>query len=94
MGYSYLYIVVFLVLLMFLARIFLPIIIYLLPIFLVIYIVRLLFFRASTKKHEDFNEYTQKTDDSAYDDYTYSSNPDIIDVDYKIVDEKETDNTY
>ncbi len=94
MGYSYLYIVVFLALLMFLARIFLPIIIYLLPVFLVIYIVRLLFFKVSTRKHENSNEYTQKTDDSAYDDYTYSSNPDVIDVDYTIVDEKETDDTY
>jgi Ca2+/Na+ antiporter len=90
MDYNYLYLVLLLVLFMFLARIFLPIVIYLLPVFLIIYIVKSIIKYRKIKKEMNNNEYTQTTH-STNQNHTYSSDSDIIDVDYKIVEEKETD---
>ena len=81
MGYSYLYIFCVLILLMFLIRIFLPFIVYLIPILFIVFVLKSIFSKKEKHTYEYKEEYSENM----------NSSPDIIDVDYKVVDEKETD---
>lgn len=92
MGYSFIYLFCVLVLIMLALRIFLPIVIYLFPVLVIIAIVRILFNRRKTK--QTTYEQTYYNQDSTYHQDTnyqnqYHGDPDIIDVDYKVVDEDE-----
>lgn len=86
MGYNFLYSLCFLILMMFLLRIFLPFLIYLIPVFLVVYIIKAL----SRKKKTNNSTYEETYyHQDTYNQPNQSSNPDIIDVDYKVVDEED-----
>lgn len=89
MGYGFIYLLCVLILLMLALRFFLPIVIYLLPVFIIIWIIKRIF---SSKRHQTHTNQEEKT----YYESTYQnqqpSDPDIIDVDYKVVDEE--DNTH
>ncbi len=87
MGYSFLYLLIFMMIIMFVLRIFLPIVIWLLPVFIVLWLITTIF-RSRPKRKDQTTTYDQ----TYYQQDTYqqqSSNPDIIDVDYKVVDEKQ-----
>lgn len=81
---SYIYLIVFLVVLMFILRFLIPIFIWLIPILIVIYILRSLKKTRHQEKSTTKNTYYHT--ESTYNDHDEN---DIIDVDYKVVDEKE-----
>lgn len=91
MRYGFIYLLCVLVLLMLALRFFLPFFIYLFPIFAVLWIIKILF-RSRRQKNQTSNE------ERTYYESTYQNNqtsdPDIIDVDYKVVDEQEQDDTH
>lgn len=92
MGYSYLYLFCLLILIMVVMRFFLPFLIYLIPIFLIVYVVKAIFTRSKTKSTYDETYYDQQKayDQTRQSQQTYqSSDPNVIDVDYKVVDEEE-----
>ncbi len=81
-GYIYLFIV--LILLMFILRFLIPILIWLIPIFIVVYIIRSL---KNTKTKESSTTYSNDT----YESYNQNKeNDSVIDVEYKVVDEEDT----
>ena len=80
MGYNFIYLLCVLVLIMLALRLFLPILI-----ILVIWIIRKLFF-SRRQSHEDKED--QEYYESLYQDYQ-NQDSDVIDVDYKVVDEHE-----
>ena len=82
MGYNFIYLLCVLVLIMLALRLFLPILIVLIGVILVIWIIRKLFF-SRRQSHEDQEYY-----ESLYQDYQ-NQDSDVIDVDYKVVDEHE-----
>ena len=86
MGYSYLYLFCFLILIMVVMRFFLPFLIYLIPILFTVYIVKAIFARKSTTYEQTYQE--QKT---TYHQTNQSSDPNVIDVDYKVVNEEDND---
>jgi purine-cytosine permease-like protein len=66
-------------------RFFIPFIIYLLPILLIVYVIKALF----SKKHT----HNENTQDYHEQETTYhQTHDDIIDVDYKVVDEEDDHN--
>ncbi len=79
-GFLYFLIVMFVILMLF--RFLMPIFIWLLPIFLVYWLIRKLFFKPKQKTTYDYTYYEQRQDDETI-------NNDIIDVDYRVVDEEE-----
>lgn len=87
MGYSFLYLLIFLIIIMFVLRIFLPMIIYLIPVFVILWILGIIF-RPKHKK-EKTSTYEQTYYEDTY--QQQSSDPNIIDVDYKVVDEEQND---
>jgi len=70
-------------------RFFLPFIIYLIPIFLVVYVIKAIF--GHKKKTQTYQDTSYTRQDTYYQQKTQSSNPDVIDVDYKVVDEENND---
>jgi len=77
---------------MVIMRFFLPFLIYLIPIFLIVYVVKAIFGkpkRTSTYENTYYNQHTQ--DQSNQYQSTQSSDPNVIDVDYKVVDEEDND---
>lgn len=88
MGYSYIYLFCLLILFMFIMRFFLPLIIYLIPVFFIVFILKTIFgSKKKTQTHESYDH----NQDTYYQQNQQSSNPDVIDVDYKVVDEENTD---
>lgn len=92
MGYGFIYLFCVLILLILALRFFLPFLIYLIPVLVIVWILRILFGRRHRRQ-------TTSTDDRTYYESMYQqpeepTNPDIIDVDYKVVDEEEQDNTH
>lgn len=85
MGYNFIYLLCVLVLIMLALRLFLPILIVLIGVILVIWIIRKLFF-SRRQSHEDKED--QEYYESLYRDYQ-NQDSDVIDVDYKVVDEHE-----
>lgn len=85
MGYNFIYLLCVLVLIMLALRLFLPILIVLIGVILVIWIIRKLFF-SRCQSHEDKED--QEYYESLYQDYQ-NQDSDVIDVDYKVVDEHE-----
>lgn len=85
MGYNFIYLLCVLVLIMLALRLFLPILIVLIGVILVIWIIRKLFFSRG-QSHEDKED--QEYYESLYQDYQ-NQDSDVIDVDYKVVDEHE-----
>lgn len=85
MGYNFIYLLCVLVLIMLALRLFLPILIVLIGVILVIWIIRKLFFsRRQSYEDKENQEYYE----SLYQDYQ-NQDSDVIDVDYKVVDEHE-----
>lgn len=89
MGYSYIYLFCLLILFMFIIRYFLPFLTWLLPVFLVVFIINLIF--GQRKKTTTHEETSYNNQDTYYQQNQRPSNPDIIDVDYKVVDEEDND---
>lgn len=89
MGYSYLYLFCLLILVMFLLRFFVPFLVYLIPIFLIVYLVKAIFKKGKT--NTSTYEKTYYDEQKIYNQTKQSSNPDVIDVDYKVVDEEDND---
>lgn len=92
MGYSYLYLFCILILMMVVMRFFLPFLIYLIPIFLIVYVVKAIFARPKkTSTHENtyYDQHTTQNQSNQYQS-SQSSDPNVIDVDYKVVDEEDT----
>lgn len=89
MGYSSIYLFIILVLFMFVLRFFLPFIIYLIPVFFIVYIVKQIF--GNKKKTHTRQTYETHQDTYYQQKQSHSSNPDVIDVDYKVVDEEKND---
>lgn len=91
MGYSFIYLFCVLIILMLLLRFFLPFFIYLFPILIIIWVLRILFGR---RRHKQ----TTSTQDREYYESMYQDNqtsdPNVIDVDYKVVDEEEQNDTH
>ncbi len=85
MGYGFIYLFCFLILVMLALKFFLPFLIYLIPVIVIVSIIKIIF------KKRDHNE----TQEQTYYESTYQNqqndNPDIIDVDYKVVDEEDND---
>lgn len=89
MGYSFIYLFCVLVLLMLALRFFLPFFIYLFPILIIFWIIKAIF-RSRKRTHQSKEDQAYYEQHSSYQNHQ-SSDPDIIDVDYKVVDEE--DNT-
>lgn len=89
MGYNNIYIYLFLVVLgiILVLRIFIPILIYLLPILCIAYLIKI-FFGTRSQKQKTTTQRQQSYQQSTYQ-QTRSSQQDIIDVDYKVVDEED-----
>lgn len=89
MGYSYIYLFIILILFMFVLRFFLPFIIYLIPVFFIVYFIKQIF----KKKEQSHTRQTHETYQDTYyqQNQSHSSNPDVIDADYKVVDEENND---
>ena len=84
MGYSFLYILCFLIIAAFLIRIFVPFIVYLFPVFLIVFVIKS--FMNNRKSIEPEQEYSEYQEDTNYQN-SYTSS-DVIDVDYTVVDEE------
>lgn len=80
---QYIVLFILLILLMGIIRFFVPLLIYCIPVIFIIYVLRLLFGRRKQRKTYQ-QEYTQYDDGN---EQTMGS--DVIDVDYKVVDEEE-----
>ncbi|MCI9049080.1 MAG: DUF4834 domain-containing protein [Coprobacillus sp.] len=87
MGYSYLYLFCLLILIMVVMRFFLPFFIYLFPILLIVYVVKAIFARPKRSTYEQ----TYQNQQTTYNQTNQSSDPNVIDVDYKVVDEEDND---
>ncbi len=88
MGNSYIYLILVLVLFMFLIRFLFPILVFLIPVFLVMYVVKsIMRSRKQTKTTYQQTHYDQPNNTNQ------TSDPNVFDVDYKVVDEEEQDNT-
>ena len=89
MGYSFIYLFIVLILFMFVLRFFMPILIYLLPVFFIIWIIKAIFGGRHKTKTSTYDQtyYDQQTQQQNH----QSSDPNVIDVDYKVVDEQEQD---
>lgn len=88
MGYNFIYLLCVLVLLMLALRLFLPILMVLIGVGIVIWLIRRLWTSHHKRQYED-------EDDRSYYESIYqehqnqNQNEDVIDVDYKVVDEQE-----
>lgn len=90
MGYGWIYLVFVFLIIMFLMRFLMPVFIFLLPILFVFYIVKALFgSKKKTYTHTTSYDETYHNQDSTS--QNQSRDPNVIDVDYKVVDEKEDD---
>ena len=87
MGYQFIYYVILVFVIMLAIRFFLPLMVWLFPFIVVFLIVRAIF----KHKHEQEEAQNQSQRDDYYHQNDYQdSSSDIIDVDYTIVDEEET----
>ncbi|WP_050637423.1 hypothetical protein [Candidatus Stoquefichus sp. SB1] len=91
MGYSFIYLFCILILLMLALRFFLPFFIYLFPVLIIIWILKILFGRK--RRHQSTSSSDREYYESIYKD-DQPTDPNVIDVDYKVVDEEEEDNTH
>ena len=86
MGYNFIYLLCVLVLFMLALRLFLPILMAVIGVIVVIWLIRKLV--SSHRRHQTYED-----DDRSYYESNYEEdskqNEDVIDVDYKVVDEQE-----
>lgn len=90
MGYGFIYLLCVLILLMLALRFFLPFVIYLLPVLIILWIIKRLFGR---RRQTHTSQEDQTYYESTYQNHQ-SSDSDIIDVDYTVIDEQEQDDTH
>lgn len=91
MGYSFIYLFCILILFMLLLRFFLPIFIYLIPIFIIAWILKILFGRK--RRRQSTSSSDREYYESMYQE-DQPTDPNVIDVDYKVVDEEEQNDTH
>ena len=87
MGYHFIYLLCVLVLIMLALRLFLPILVVLIGVNIVIWCIIKLFYSRHKQTHVNYDE-----DRRYYESYyqeTQNQDSDVIDVDYKVVDEEE-----
>ena len=87
MGYHFIYLLCVLVLIMLALRLFLPILVVLIGVIIVIWGIRKLF--SSCHKQTQVNDDEDRRYYESYYQETQNQDSDVIDVDYKVVDEEE-----
>lgn len=90
MGYGWIYFVLIFLVIMFLMRFLMPVLIFLLPILFVYYIVKAIF-GPKKKTYTHTTSYDETYQNQQSTSQSQSRDPNVIDVDYKVVDEKEDD---
>lgn len=86
MGYNFIYLLCVLVLFMLALRLFLPILMAVIGVIVVIWLIRKLF--SSHRRHQTYEDDDRSYYESIYEEDS-KQNEDVIDVDYKVVDEQE-----
>ncbi|MEG0275921.1 MAG: DUF4834 domain-containing protein [Coprobacillus sp.] len=90
MGYGWIYLVFILLIVMFLMRFLMPLLVLIFPILMVLYILKILF-GSKRKTYTHTTTYDETYYNQQSTNQNQSRDPNVIDVDYTVVDEKEDD---